>query len=203
MNDTARDSIQITPADTNGLDDLFDAEVSEVVPATTREYQVAPPKESQVGPTEGVPVPEAAKLLGLSVKTVKDRLRKGTLAGFKQRDKFGERWLVSLDQNSLVVPGTTGEYQVAPTDEMALVLPGSPTEPLPVAPTKEPIPTPDLTALVELLEKKDRELQAASCQIGYLRAQLESKDEQIKLLTDSQHRQGWWAKFSSWFFRGR
>lgn len=203
MDATARDVKQNAPADTNGLDDLFDAEISEVVPATTRESQVAPTKESQIGPSEGVPVPEAAKLLGLSVKTVKDRLRKGTLAGFKQRDKFGERWLVSIDQNNLVVPATTREYQVAPTCEMAFVLAGSPTESLLVAPTKEQATPPDLTVLVELLEKKDRELQAASCQIGYLRAQLESKDEQIKLLTDSQHKQGWWAKFASWFMGGQ
>jgi hypothetical protein len=33
----------------------------------------------------------------------------------------------------------------------------------------------------------------------YLRSQLEEKNDQLKLLTDSQHKKGWWARFGSWF----
>ncbi|HMY52694.1 MAG TPA: helix-turn-helix domain-containing protein, partial [Candidatus Obscuribacter sp.] len=109
MNATARDfNSEIQQADTNGLDALFDAEV---LPGTTSDYQVVP--------TIGVSVQEAAKVLGLSVKTVKDRLRKGTLAGFKKKDKFGDAWLVSLEQSGLV--GTTRDYQVGPTEDSGLV----------------------------------------------------------------------------------
>ena len=55
----------------------------------------------------------------------------------------------------------------------------------------------------ELLLSKDKDLQAASATIGYLKAQIEAQDQQLKLLTDSQHKGGWWAKFSSWFFKGK
>lgn len=184
MNATARDfNSEIQQADTNGLDALFDAEV---LPGTTSDYQVVP--------TIGVSVQEAAKVLGLSVKTVKDRLRKGTLAGFKKKDKFGDAWLVSLEQSGLV--GTTRDYQVGPTEDSGLV---GTTRDYQVGPTDFPKEPPDLTLLVELLKQKDHEIEAASFRIGYLEAQLESERQQVKLLTDSQHKANWWSQFCSWF----
>lgn len=48
--------------------------------------------------------------------------------------------------------------------------------------------------------ESQRQLQAAAFRNGYLESQLASKDEQIKLLTDSQHELGKWARFKSWFF---
>jgi hypothetical protein len=60
--------------------------------------------------------------------------------------------------------------------------------------------------LVTALEKKDaviegqaHQLKAAGDVIMYLRAQVEEKESQLKLLTDSQHNRGWWVRFSSWF----
>ena len=55
MDATARDFFQTTPADTQGLEDLFDAEIAEVLPGSPKDYQEAP--------TEGIPVAEAARLL--------------------------------------------------------------------------------------------------------------------------------------------
>lgn len=128
MTDTARDYQQIESATLEGLDQLFDAEV---LPSITKDHQVVP--------TAGLSVQEAAKVLGLSVKTVKDRLRKGTLAGFKKRDKYGDTWLVSISQNGLVIP--TKESQVGPTEckSISLVsdLPSDLAEPADSAPLEE------------------------------------------------------------------
>ncbi len=50
----------------------------------------------------------------------------------------------------------------------------------------------------------ESKLQAAAWRNGYLESKLEERDQQIKLLTDSQYNQrGWWAKFSSWFLGSR
>ncbi|MGL1143238.1 hypothetical protein ACSTLN_23940, partial [Vibrio parahaemolyticus] len=62
MSEAARDLNIFSATTAEGLEELFDAEV---IPGTTDPYQV--------GPTEGLPVEEAAKVLGISVKTVKDR----------------------------------------------------------------------------------------------------------------------------------
>jgi hypothetical protein len=166
MSEAARHLETLPATTTDGLEDLFDAEV---IPGTT--------SDSLVGATEGVPVEEAAKALGLSVKTVKDRLRKGSLTGYKSPDKFGEKWMVCLDRDYLVVPRSPEG------------LPGA-TEPVG--------PSPDLQALLAVLESKDRELQAAAFRNGYLEAQLSERDQQIKLLTDSQHQPKWWHRIRSW-----
>jgi len=55
----------------------------------------------------------------------------------------------------------------------------------------------------EQLKQAYTYLDAATARILYLQEQLEQKDREIKLLTDSQHKRGWWARFSSWFFQGR
>jgi hypothetical protein len=167
MSEPARDLEVIPATSTDGLDDLFDAEV---VPGSTG--------DSMVGPTDGIPVEEAATALGLSVKTVKDRLRKGTLTGFKKRDRFGEKWMVCLGTD---YHATEPDYQVVP----------GPTEPV--------MPSAEMRALLAVLESKDRELQAASFRNGYLEAQLAERDQQLKLLTDSQHQSKWWHKVRSWF----
>ena len=175
MSDTARDYQTIDAVSTEGLEQIFEAEV---VPGSTL--------ESQVLRTEGVPVDLAARQLGLSPKTVKDRLRKGTLAGFKVKDKFGERWLVSLGTTELV--GVGSPSLVAPSDVL-------------VAPTEQ-----ETTILVEAYKEQIKHLQAkleaATYRLGYLEHQVETQEDQLKLLTDSQHKPGRWAKFSSWFFKG-
>ncbi len=57
--------------------------------------------------------------------------------------------------------------------------------------------------LWQLLKEKDAKLEALTMRTGYLEAQLETHKEQIKLLTDSQHKRGWWAQFCSWFVGSR
>ncbi len=42
-------------------------------------------------------------------------------------------------------------------------------------------------------------LEAANHRNGYLEAQVDQQVEHIKLLTDSQHKTGWWSRFCSWF----
>lgn len=165
-------NLEVIPAtSTEGLEDLFEAEV---LPGTTNPYQV--------GPTEGLPVEEAARFLGISVKTVKDRLRKGTLTGFKKKNRFGEKWMVCLKRDYRVLPGTTESvqvgrpYQVGPTDEQKAVI----------------------DACKEQIKELQNKLDAAAYRVGYLEHERETHLEQIKLLTDSRHKPGWWARLRKW-----
>lgn len=50
----------------------------------------------------------------------------------------------------------------------------------------------------KLVRDLQAKLEAASYRIGYLEAQLETERQQVKLLTDSQHKPGWWAQFKKW-----
>lgn len=128
-------------------------------------------------------VEEAASQLGVSSKTILRRLQKGTLKGFKVPGQFGLEWRVAQD---------------------------SPSQPTAPAMDKTPQDTVEIIQLrtkVELMSSELKELkqqlQGASYRNGYLEAQSEAFQNQIKLLTDSQHRKGWWARFSSWFMTSR
>lgn len=171
--------------------DFFDAGPAQAVPRPTLE---AVADRAQAG----VSLEEASHLLNLHVDTIKKRLRKGTLKGFKVQEKFGEKWVViveELPRPREAVADLTLEAVPDPTQDAS-------------CPTPEAVPdfSPALERLVTALEKKDgviesqaHQLKAAGDVIMYLRSQLEEKETQLKLLTDSQHKTGWWTRFNKWF----
>lgn len=65
----------------------------------------------------------------------------------------------------------------------------------------------EMKTRLAIFEDENRELKAqlqgATYRNGFLEAKLEEKENQLLLLTDSQSKQGWWAKFACWFFRSR
>jgi len=128
-------------------------------------------------------VEEAATQLGISSKTVLRRLQKGSLKGYKVAGQFGLEWRVVQDTPGQI---TIPAQDRTPQDSIELV---------------------QLRTKVELmtdeLKELKQQLQGASYRNGYLEAQLEGRDRDIKLLTDSQHKSGWWARFASWFVTGR
>lgn len=168
-----------------------------------------------------ISVEEAAKHLGISTNAVCKRLRKGSLVGKKTPGKFKEEWLVegaglieilnvevasSVVDSSERVAADTSSVQDEPEDDMDSVEENaSPVQDSPGS-VQDGTAQPTLV-LIELVEKQAAKLEAAAGQIGYLQAQLaaeraasEAKEQQIKLLTDSQHsKQGWWSRFCSWF----
>jgi hypothetical protein len=192
MSDTARDIQSSEAASTEGLEKFFEVEV---VPGATEDYQVAHTED-----LSGVSVDEAAKILQLSPKTIKDRLRKGSLRGFKAKDKFGERWLVCLDFEASVAPtelkgvpgedgvvhGGNGSKSVTPT--LLVGHTDSQNNEL-------------LKAYKEQIKDLQNQLQAASYRLGYLEHERSTHLEQIKLLTDSQHKPSWWQRFKAFFVK--
>lgn len=68
-----------------------------------------------------------------------------------------------------------------------------------IDPTPKAQTDPERDRLLSIIESQAHQLKAAGDVIIYLRSQVDEKDTQLKLLTDSQHKQGWWARFSSWF----
>lgn len=188
MTEPASNYQTIQPASTEGLESLFEPEVIEAT-------QVLP-REVLPGDHMGLPVEAAAKALGVSVRTIIKRLRKGTLPGFKVQDKFGDKWVVSPE-------AITGAPLCEPEDG-----PGATQEAGPEAAQGLPSEHQDISTqrLLDIVERQAKELQAAHWRNGHLETRVQDLEEQIKmqtahikLLTDSQHKTGWWTKFSSWF----
>lgn len=161
-----------------------------------------PTLQSVADPAQaGVSLEEASRLLNLHVDTLKKRLRKGTLKGFKVQEKFGEKWFVSAEELPVPTQSVTHPTYEAVADPTQAV-----THPTFEAVADPAQLSPALERLITSLEKKDavienqaHQLRAAGDVIMYLRTQLEDKDTQLKLLTDGQHKAGWWVRFCSWF----
>jgi len=133
-------------------------------------------------------------------------LQKKTLEGFKINGPFGPEWRVSEKALTTLSQPLTTLGQATPVQPHAtpvhLVLHDieereSELEQQDSA-NSQALTTTNID-IADLLLK----LEGASYRIGYLESKLEEKNSQIKLLTDSQHKPGWWAKFSSWFFKGQ
>ncbi|MBA4050206.1 MAG: hypothetical protein C0508_01595 [Cyanobacteria bacterium PR.023] len=199
MSDIARETNYyqtIESVSTEGLDELFQEGLLEASSETVEGVLV----ESQ-----GIPVEIAAQYLGMSTSGILKRLRKGSLAGFKVPSKRGEKWLVRHEAISQGVLNSAKDSLVVGEGVL-----DHPEESSGVALdlTKESSEEPSLDqALLDDLRRRnidlEAKLQAASWRNGYLESKLEDRENQIKLLTDSQHKPGWWAKFSSWFFKGQ
>lgn len=200
MSDTAHDYQPIEHASTEGMDALFDGSV----PGSAQENQVEelglePCSTSAV---EVVSTDEAARRLGISTRAVIKRLKTGTLHGFRDDDKPRAEWRIYWKEPGSEPVGVgsfrgTGKGTSEPV--------GSSTD-NPEAQVSEM----GSSYLVDLNTRLLEQIQALTYRNGYLESQLSERekdiierDEKMKLLTDSQHKPGWWAKFSSWFFKGQ
>ena len=193
MSDTARDYQTIDVVSTEGLEAFFED------PVTRSDND--PVKSDRLDSSDNDPVTdiywtpqEAAKHFGVSVRTVRRRLQDGSLAGRKVNGANGPEWQVC--------PVTRSDNDPVKSDR----LDSSDNDPVTVTASDTRAVTDRLIDYLrekdQLLLTKEKDLQAASATIGYLRAQIEAQEQQLKLLTDSQHKSGWWARFSSWFFKG-
>jgi hypothetical protein len=188
-----------------GLDDVF-AEIVEGTPEVIPEGAPIPEQESpQAIPIQskdmpqGIPVEEAAKIFGTSTKAIIKRLQKGTLSGFKVPSKFGNKWQVAPEA---IPPLSKGTPRAIPQGIPELT--NATPEEIPAQSKDMPQGVP-----VEIVQELLKKVEALTYRNGYLESQVAERDrqienhqEQIKLLTDSQHKRGWWARFSSWFMTG-
>jgi len=162
----------------------------EVRPAHATE--IGQPKPAQSSTTDLCTIEVAAKYLGVSARTILRRLQKGTLPGCKVPGQFGLEWRVQLNQQEVrpaqdisMVVASTGQATWADQDNLRQTKPDD-----------AEILVKELRSRVSELEDK---LEGATYRNGYLEAQLEGRDKEIKLLTDSQHKPAGWRKFWSWF----
>lgn len=194
----AAQQINVDLISVDGLEPLF--ELTEQG-SDIQNQEMEPSSEPLSGVAqEVVSTDEAAKRLGISSRAVIKRLKAGSLQGFRDTTKTRSEWRIywkepssepnSKHKNNEAEPERTG------TEEGTN--------------KKEPSGTSSDSYLIELNKKLLEQVQALTYRNGYLQSQLiereqdiAEQEEKIKLLTDSQHKRGWWARFSSWFVTGR
>lgn len=193
MSDTARDYQTIELASTEGMDALFESELP-----TNADTQKPVPTNADT--MQWVSVTKAGALLSKSERTIQRYIKAGKLVA---KDDITGKLLVGL-------PTSADVLELVPTENDCVPTVADSQEELPTsADIAENVPNIGQLGLVsatevskhlELIRDLQNQLQAASFRNGYLESQLENQREQIKLLTDSQNKGGWWARFSSWFF---
>lgn len=175
--------IQLDLAGTEGLDQLFQVEQDQQI-------QNQDQLDDQL---DHVPLIEAAKRLGKSRRYVHKLVTERRLPAF--RDSRG-RWFVKLDQGQIQI-----QDQQFQAEQVDLHLAHGEIH------LEEPQEDQHAARLLDIIESlqsqvnaAQNQLQAASYRNGYLEAQLQERDNTIKLLTDSResHRR-WWHRFTSYF----
>ena len=162
----------------DGLDTFF--EVSNQVSDPVTSHVVSQPETVVALWT----LSEAASQLGVSTRTILRYLKNGRLQGHKVDGPSGLEWrIIAVDTQDTTTQVTTETVSSCLESVMSTVN-----------------KTHDITlqSMLKVIESQAEQLKAASMVITYQQAQLEEKDNHIKLLTDSQHRPSWWAKFATW-----
>ncbi len=202
-----------------GFDQIYQPEPTEAQTAPELaqtdpivEVKGGPDQQIQPDPSEGVSLEEASKVLGLHMDTVRKRLQKGKIRGFKVADKFGEKWLVHQDELAKARTYPTNPIQSAPAPVQGPPMDQAQaeTQTIQADPVLEIQAGPEqsqpssnhsaeLERLMQIIESQAHQLKAAGDVIMYLRSEVDEAKTQVLLLTDRQHKSGLWARVRSWF----
>jgi excisionase family DNA binding protein len=117
-------------------------------------------------------VQEAAARLGLSEKTIRRRIKAGTLSAFQRPTSQGFEWRVQLDSVSDHLDGQP--VQVPP---QVTVHVDSTEDPSPAAATE-----PGLLKALDIVDRLQRENLELAGQVGFLQAKLQVAEQRILLL---------------------
>lgn len=187
MGDLALDS-STDPLAIDGLEHVLESDdvtVSDSAQTTTETMS------DTVGQVIGekVSITEAAIRLGVSERTIQRRITRGQLA--TEKDAAGRVYVTCPTQSDTV---SVNVGQSSGTD-------GHPSDSVGRNESKS-----DQDQLWEMVRSQAAKIEALTARNGWLESQLHERQEDIKelkLLTDSQHKRGWWARFGSWFVTGR
>lgn len=194
MSDTARDILDFQPASTEGLEEIYECTENHVESLDSRLVLTAS---------------EASAYLRMPLSTIYRRIKSakfetrlgddGVLRIILPVENAGDNRAVLTDpagenQNEPPILGSShDENQNEPT-----ILADSPRD----NQTTSAVSNAEFQTLLAIIADKDSRLEAATYRVGYLEAQLEGRDREIKLLTDSQHKPTWWQQFKAFFIKG-
>ncbi len=137
-----------------------------------------PLREGHETAARGLTFKEACDFFGLKATALRVRIKSGEISAEKVEGVNGPEWRIYPTQH--------------PRHPFAQI----------ATPLRGPEPDKLLMMVQDLQAKLDaanHQLQAASFRNGYLESQLQERVEDIKLLTDSQHKRGRWSRFWFWF----
>ena len=141
-------------------------------------------------------VSEAARLLGITERSIWRRIKSGRLQAKTEHGKT----IVAIRQSDVRPTSSDSIIEASVTDTDVVLARDVGLKVLADDERKR------LQDLIEsqskVIENQAHHLKAAGDVIVYLRSQNEDKDQQIKLLTDSEHKKpSWWHRVSAWLVK--
>lgn len=193
MNDTARSYQTPDTATTDGMDELFDIESGPDIVSPDLK-----PGPDMVGPGSWWTLAEAVIRLSVNEKTLRRWIKQGKVNAVKVQGARGEEWRIEPGQARTSTDQQKPGLDIFSPD----ITITSQTEPISIE-TEQFI---QLRVRLEIFEQENQELKAqlqgATYRNGYLEARLEGKEQEIKLLTDSQHhKSSFWQRVKEIFYR--
>lgn len=209
--------------DSDGYSDFF-SDASTVAPDLYHPSTTVVPDIEETPSTlvENLSLKEAMDFYKISAKTIRLRIREGKIPAKKEEGPRGPEWRIYPNglptDEPEILPATVEECFLEDADDCdqggnKVENDSTTVEPewhhggttvndnIPSDMTRMVMPSfaPELKTLMDVITRQAEKLEAASMRIGYLEARTENYESQIKLLTDSQHKRGWWARFGAWF----
>lgn len=185
--------------DLEGLEGFYDVEVSAPQEVPGDSEGTAHPKDDISGTAHWLTVEETAKRLEISSNAVIKRLGKGKLAGRKVPGQYGDKWMVDP-------AGLPQEVQVHLTEEQSSQIREEPGDSQGTDRLNEEQPSlisefaqKSFDVLADVIRQQTEQIKLQNEMIKHLSEQVQEKDGQIKLLTDSQCKRSGWSRFWSWF----
>ncbi|NJL70460.1 MAG: hypothetical protein HC888_02020 [Candidatus Competibacteraceae bacterium] len=193
MSDTARNIEHLHPASTDGFADLFDSPDQTLL--TEQGDPDQPPITTLINPDHWT-LHEAAEKLQVSLVTVRRRLQRGALKGYKTQGMNGVEWRIyPPDQTLITDPDQTLVTEQGDPDQTLISTLINPDHQVLTALLAR------ITEVESKLSEAQNALQSANWRNGYLESQLENQRDQIKLLTDSQHKLSWWELLKQFWLK--
>ena len=175
MGKIANSSIKTESVTVEGLEELF---ISTADQARTSSHSTL---------DQAWTLTEAANAYNVTERTVRRWIKEQVVSAWKVDGPRGPEWRINggstLDKNQVHAGSTVDLETIAVPEQIASML--------------------ETDRLWELLKEKDAKIEALIMRTGYLQAQMETKEEQIKLLTDSQHKSSWWLRLKNLFSSDR
>ena len=207
MSNTVRDVQQEDLATTEGLDELFadtEVETADSLPTSAdRSESVADILTADAEIIEWLTTTQAAALLGKSERTIQRYAKAGKLKS--RSDESGKLFVAVVDTVDSVP--TPADGMPTSADNFESVADSSTTDADSLTSDNTSVPTSVDSIYDKVIDdyrgqinELQRKLEGASFQLGRMQAEIEHKDAEIKLLTDSQSKSGRWVRFTKWFF---
>lgn len=150
------------------------------------------------GRTEGLSIKEASEHYGFAIPTIRLKIKTGGIPAKKVDGPKGPEWRIF--PQGLPIQCEKSDISLDVAEDQPYI---SKTDDLSQADSKLAEgfyhANMNVSSLIKANQELSSRLEAANYRIGYLEAQTDNHKEQIKLLTDSQHKPAGWRNFWSWF----